>query len=358
MGSTLEELDKAQERLRSLTGELRMTSSRLLECIDEAGSDDGDTGANLTAAIEELSLLGRVQHGMLMQFLARAHQARAVPGGVPAFLAETQGVSHGRARSLVEDAQRITVDPEINKHLSEGRLSPEGTRVLARTLKAVAGAEADTQRQAVVDAIATIETEGVTRAVRQIPRLEEETDPGPLDEVVARQRSRSFARMVTLEHGACRYDILLDAERSLKLRAALDAFASGVRQRRSKGLDIVPKDVRTADQIRAEAFTRLAEVFLNASNENREAEFKIPTLLYGTLDVDNPLAETVYGDRLPGSLLSRPDDPATDVVLFDRDGRVISLNGEPIDKGSGVWSRLGRRRQRKGIAFRSQMTSQ
>ena len=351
----LEDEDEALECFRRLTGELRTTAAWLFERIDKAGPADTDANSYTQAAIEALGLLGRVQHGTLMQFLARAHQRRAVPGGVPAFLAATQGVSHGRARALVEDAQRITVEPEVNEYLAEGRLGPEGTRVIARTLKAVAGMEADTQRQAVVDAMSTMEAEGVTKAAQQIPRFEEQSEPESLEDIMVRQRKRSFGRIARLDHGACRFDILLDGERALRLRAALDAFESCVRRRRSVGLDIVPDDVRTSEQIRAEAFTRLADVFLNASKENREAGFRVPTLLYGTLDVPDPVAETVYGDRLPGSLLPGLGDPETGIVLFDRDGRVVALNGEPVDKGSR-WNRLTQRRPKR-FAFRSRLAT-
>lgn len=351
MGTKVEDVEEALECLRRLRCELRTTSASLFEYIDGAEPGDGETNSCIKAAIEELSLLGRVHHGTLMQFLARAHHSRAVPGGVPAFLAATQGVSLGRARTLVADAQRITVDPEINECLSEGRLAPEGTRVIARTLKAVVGMEADTQRQAVLDAITTIETEGVTKAAQQIPRFEEKCEPGSLEDIVARQRIRSFARMVRLDHGACRFDVLLDAERALRLRAALDAFESGARQRRSVGLDIVASDVRTAEQMGAEAFTRLAEVFINASREQREAGFAVPALLYGTLDVPNPVAKTVYGDELPGSALPRLDDAETEIVLFDREGRVVGLNRQLIDR-FGMWDKLTPRRQRR-FAFRS-----
>lgn len=351
MDTRPEEADEALECFRRLTGELRTTAAWLFGYIDEAEPTDKEPNPCIKAAIEELSLLGRVQHGLLLQFLARAHDKRAVPGGVPAFLAATQGVSLGRARTLVADAQRIGADPETNEHLAEGRFSSEGTRVIARTLKAVIGMEAGTQRQAVVDAIETMETEGVTKAAQRIPRFEEKSEPGSLEDIVARQRIRSFARMVRLDHGACRFDILLDAERALRLRAALDAFESCARGRRSVGLDMVAPDVRTAEQIGAEAFTRLAEVFINASTEQREAGFRVPTLLYGTLDVPNPVAETVYGDRLPGSALSRLDDPATEIVLFDRDGRVVGMNSQLIDK-FGLWDRLTQRRQKK-FAFRN-----
>lgn len=345
------DVDEALECFRRLTVELRTTAAWLFGYLDEAGHTDKEPNSCVKAAIEELSLLGRVQHGLLVQFLARAHHKRALPGGVPAFLAATQGVSLGRARTLVDDAQRITADLGINECLSEGRLTPEGTRVVARTLKAVVGMEADTQRQAVVDVIETLEAEGVTKAAQQIPRFEEKGEPGALEEIVARQRIRSFARMVKLDHGACRFDVLLDAERALRLRAALDAFESGARRRRSVGLDILAPDVRTAPQIAAEAFTRLAEVFINASTEKREADFKVPTLLYGTLDVPNPVAETVYGDQLPGSALSRIDASATEIVLFDRDGRVVGLSSQLVDK-FGLRDRLTQRRQKK-FAFRS-----
>lgn len=342
----LGEMEEALECFSRLTGELRTTSARMLECVDEAGPGDTESATCLKVAIEELGLLGRVQHGVLMQVLARAHQKRAVPGGVSAFLAGTQGVSQGRARTLVEDAKRISTEPVIGRRLTEGGLGPEGTRVIARTLKAVAGLELETQRQAVTDAITIIETDGVTKAAKQIPRIEERSERGSPEEIAARQRRRSFARVVKLDHGACRFEILLDAERALKVRSAVDAFGSCVVQRRSIGLDMVPDDVRTADQIRAEAFAHIAEAFINSGGAEREAEFSLPSLLYGTLGLANPGAKRIYVEKLHGSVASKSYGPSTDVALFDRDARSVGLNGRLIDK-EGLWSRLKHRRQKK-----------
>jgi hypothetical protein len=344
VGTRVEEMDGELERLRELTSELRTSARRLLECVEETGSGDRDTDLYTAAAIEELSLLGRVQHGMLLQFLACARKNRALPGGAGDWLAATQCLSKGHARTLARDANRVTTNPEVLRQLTEGRLSPCATRVIARYMKAVAGTVLDTP-QTITDALTCIETEGVTEASRRIPKLDEQLDPEQLEELLVKQRARSFARMSRTDTGMYRLGMLLDPERAAHLMTGLDRYTVAViRGSELEGGYELPTDVCTTVQIRAEAFVRMAQVFLSASDEQRGIKFSVPAILYATLDEDkNPTVETLYGDSLPPSRMPDPSDPAV-VVLLKGGGR-------SVEEGN-FFSRLANLRQRRGVALR------
>jgi hypothetical protein len=337
-------MDEELKRLRELTGELRTSARRLLERVEETGSGDKDTDVYTAAAIEELSLLGRVQHGMLLQFLACAGKKRSLPGGAADWLASTQCLSNGHARTLARDANRVTTNPEVIRRLTEGRLSPDATRVIARYMKAVAGTVLDTP-QTITDAITCIETEGVTEASRRIPKLDERLDPEQLEELLTKQRARSYARMSRTDTGMYRLGMLLDPERAAHLMTGLDRYTVAViRGGQAEGDYALPTDVCTAVQIRAEAFVRMAQVFLSASDEQRGIKFSVPAILYATLDEDNPTVETLYGDPLPASRMPDPEDAAVDVVLLNSASR-------SIDDGN-FFSRLAGLRQRSTLTLR------
>ena len=337
-------MDEELERLRALTGELRTSARRLLERVEETASGDKDADVYTAAAIEELSLLGRVQHGMLLQFLACARKKRSLPGGAADWLASTQCLSNGHARTLARDANRVTTNPEVIRRLTEGGLSPDATRVIARYMKAVAGTVLDT-RQTITDAITCIETEGVTEAARRIPKLDERLDPEEREELLAKQRARSFARMSRTDTGMYRLGMMLDPERAAHLMTGLDRYTVAViRGGQAEGDYVLPTDACTAEQIRAEAFVRMAQVFLSASDEQRGIKFRVPAILFATLDGDSPTVETLYGDRLPASRMPDPEDAAVDVVLLNGADRFV-------DNGN-FFSRLAGLRQRSALALR------
>ena len=136
--------------------------------------------------------------------------------------------------------------------------------------------------------------------------LEETLNPGSAERLLARQRERSFVRIAQCESGMTRIGVLLDPERATTVRAAIEATVAGdsarapVRRRRP-----VPADMQTVEQLQAHALTRFAEVFLNASPEQRGASFT-PLMLF-TAPVDETedagLAESVYGQLIPRTRL-------------------------------------------------------
>jgi hypothetical protein len=148
-------------------------------------------------------------------------------------------------------------------------------RVLSRTVKAVEGSGQDQG----IELAATLETarhEGVGAANRRVRVLEHTIDPGSSEELLVKQRAKSFARVVELEDGMCRFDVLLDPIRATTVRAALDQTAADwIRQRQFDGVDPIAVDVRSTEQIYAQVVTRLAEVFLATSPEQRSAQFTL-----------------------------------------------------------------------------------
>lgn len=355
MEARLKEIDNGIDALAGLVGELRSLTLRLLEQADQDAppSSDGDEDAagRMAAVIEQLSLLGRVQHGMLLQFLARAHETRNLPGGAPTWLAQTQGLSNGRARTLTQDATCLISDREISTGLTEGRFSSDATRLLARYKRAIADTILDSPRT-ISEAITRIETDGITAAARHIPRLEERLDPGQEEELLTRQRLRSHARVSRTELGMYRFGMLLDYERAAYLMTAVDRYtATVIRDRHLAGTYTLPADVKTTEQIRAEAFSRMAQVFLNASDEQRGIAFTVPAILYATSNSGSPTVETLYGDPLPPSRMPKPDDPGVDLIHLDRDGRPVAVDEESADHENLI-ARLANQTQRKALALR------
>jgi hypothetical protein len=361
METRLKEIDDGIDALAELVGDLRSLTLRLLEQADQDAppSSDGDEdgAGRMAAVIEQLSLLGRVQHGMLLQFLARAHETRTLPGGAPTWLAQTQGLSNGHARTLTQDAKRLISDREISAGLTEGRFSSDATRLLARYKKAIADTILDNPRT-ISQAITCIETDGITAAARRIPRLEEHLDPDQEEELLTRQRLRSHARVSRTELGMYRFGMLLDYERAAYLMTAVDCYtATVIRDHHLAGTYTLPADVNTTGQIRAEAFSRMAQVFLGASDEQRSVAFTVPAILYATLNSENPTVETLYGDALPPSRMPKPGDPGVDVIQIDSDGQPVSV-GEESASPENVIARLATHTQRKAVALRDRCCQQ
>ena len=110
MGTRLEEMDDDIATLARLTSDVRAVGLRLLSYADQSRPGEKAFHMRLADAVAQFSLLGRTQHGMLVQLLARAQEHRAIPGGAPAWLATSQGVSNGYARGKFEPLPRDRKD--------------------------------------------------------------------------------------------------------------------------------------------------------------------------------------------------------------------------------------------------------
>jgi hypothetical protein len=250
-----------------------------------------------------------------------------------------------RLVGIAQAARRIGALPELAEPLSSGQVGADTIRALTRTVKAVVGSGQDQS----VELAATLETakhEGVSAANRRVRVLEHTIDPGSSDELLAKQRAKSFARVIELEDGMCRFDVLLDPIRATTVRAALDqTVADWIRRRQFDHVDPIPDDVRSTEQMCAQAVTRLAEVFLDASPEQRGAQFSTEVLYTAPLDTDE-LATSVYGVLVPRTAIPAPRAR----LLETRGGEPVLLDGEEIDRDPGA--RLASRAQRVALAFR------
>jgi hypothetical protein len=233
----------------------------ILELARTIDADDRQAAGVLLDAAEMVGRCEQARHGQLIQLLGQVERVGAHRAGVKAWVATHLDVSEGKARGISQAARRIGVLPELAESLSSGRVGADTVRALTRTVKAVEGSG----RDRATELTATLETarcEGVGAANRRVRVLEHAIDPGSSEELLVKQRARSFARVVELEDGMCRFDILLDPVRATTVRAALDlTVADWIRRRQFDGVDAVPGDVRSTEQMCAQAVTRMAEVF-------------------------------------------------------------------------------------------------
>ena len=320
------------------------------ECLREARglrAGDREGAAGLLEFARMLGTREQAEHGRLIQVLAQADRVRAARGGVKAWAATHLDVSDGRARSIAESARRIGAIPELAGPLASGRVGADTVRALSRSAKAAAGTGTDTTA-AVSATLATAQAEGIAAATRQVRNLEHTLNPDRAMDVIARQRARSFYRVIELEDGLCRFEVLLDAVRATVLRAAVDLQAADwIRRAQYDHAAPLPDDVRTTEQINAHALTRLAEVFHGAPPAVREAGFNPPMLFSAPAGNPEALAETVYGTPVP---LGAIPHPAAHHLELDPDGNPVRLDGAVID--TDPHARLASPAQRSALAHR------
>jgi len=365
-------MNQAMESGSAVGGEPAERIARALEAIREAASGAlaAAGGEELLALLRAVDQVERVGHGLLLTVLARVDEAKAAGGGVGPWLTAQLGYQPGRARGLAQDARRIGSLPELAEQLSTGQLQPGATRVLSRAAHAVRGTMQESA-QAVTETLAILAEHGTQRAEEHVRTLEHTVDPGHAKDLQSRQRARSFARISELPDGRMRFDVLLDTERATTLRTALDMQVSTwLRSRQFDQHDLVPEDVSTTEQLTAQAFTRLAEIFLNATEQQRN-DPHTPTVVYYapatttpiTAPVQDPAssssspkiptgcAQTAYGALVPLRGLPSMQDPAAlHLILHPTTGHPLTLNGQPIDQDPAA--RLASPAQRLALAYR------
>jgi hypothetical protein len=315
----------------------------------------GDRGG-AAGLLEIAQVVGRSEqaaHGQLVLVLGQVDRVKVAPGGVKAWVATHLDVSDGRARGIAQHARRIGAIPELAEPLASGRIGADTVAVLARTAKAVADTGHDTTT-ALTTALDTARTQGVAAARKHVRTLEHTLDPQSTADLTTRQRARSFLRVVELEDGLCRIEVLLDAVRATVLRDAIDQQAADwIRQAQFDHQQPLPEDVRSIEQINAHALVRLAEVYLTAPPAARGARFT-PTMLFSAplnpTGEDNVLAETVYGDLVPRDALPQPGDAGTHLLEHDQHGQPVRLDGAEID--TDPQARLATTAQRSALAWR------
>ena len=348
VGMSVEELRGA---LAALVAANAVVEEKIAAVLELARSVDDREGAEVV--LEAAGVVGRCEqarHGQLIQLLGQAERVKAHRAGLKAWVATHLDVSDGKARGIAQAAKRIGALPELAESLSSGQVGADTVRVLSRTVKAVEGSGQD-QATALTATLETARREGVGAANRRVRVLEHTIAPGSSEELLAKQRAKSFARVVELEDGMCRFDVLLDPIRATTVRAALDQTAADwIRQRQFDGADPIPTDVRSTEQISAQIVTQLAEVFLAASPEQRNAQFNPPVLYTAPLDAgEGELAVSVYGSLVPRTAITEPTDPNAHLLLT-KDGEPVLLDGEEIDHEPTA--RLASPAQRTALAFR------
>jgi hypothetical protein len=322
----------------------------ILDLARAVGGGDREGAGVVLEAAEVVGRCEQARHGQLIQLLGQAERMAAHRAGLKAWVATHLDVGDGKARGIAQAAKRIGALPELAGPLSSGKVGADTVRVLARTAKAVVGSGRD-QAAELAATLETAQSEGVGAANRRVRVLEHTIDPAGSEELLARQRAKSFMRVVELDDGMCRFEALLDPIRATTLRAALDQLtADWIRRRQFDGAAPIPADVRSTEQISAQALVRLAEVFLTTDPEQRDAPFTPQVLYTAELDdAENGLAETVYGAQVPRCAITEPTHPNAH-LLHTKNGEPVLLDAEVIDREPAA--RLASPAQRTALAFR------
>ena len=356
---------------------MRQGLERLAEAAREAISlldDTSGESADFLAAVRRVEVAERIAHGVKLRLLAEADRHKAARAGISAWLSAELGYGSSRARGLAEEARRIGGMPELAGKLTAGELNQDQTRVVERAVKAVHGSGIDTGT-AVAETLAVIEHEGVGKAKARVRVLEETLAPGTVKDLAARQRARSFLRVGETSDGMVRIDALLDAARGSVVRSVLDQMvAGGLHARQYDRVEKLPTDVLTVEQMGAQALTRLAEIYLTAS-EQRRGEPHRPRTLYlalapdsvrnsaaddtipGLAEIPDGCAMTAYGQLVPAEGLPSMRDSAASLLTVDpASGEPVTLDGRALDAEPGA--RLASADQRTALAFRDRECSE
>jgi hypothetical protein len=357
-------------RERQVAAGLELMTSAVRGLVDEArgvqpGKDDGLADA-LRAGIEQVGQAAQALHGHLLLLVAEGDRHGIAPGGIGPWLASTLDFTQGRARTLAEDARRLAGVPELEAELCSGRIGQDTVRALSRTVKATRRTELNLLEEA-AETLRVARERGARAGLDRVRVLEEYADPGSVEKRHAQQRERSFARFGPVDdEQMCRFEVLLDPLRGAILRAAIESQTGAfIRSLQFDGVELVPGDVRTTEQMNAEAVTRLAEVFLDATAEQRGAEFSIPTLAVMVQDFTAPETEaeteteaevvvpdgcavTAYGALIPASVLPQDGDPR--LRKLEVRGESGALDGRPVDECPGA--RLASSAQRMFLTWR------
>ena len=317
--------------------------------------DSDPAGREMTEAVlEAVEVVGRsnqAHEGELILLLAEAERHAPRRRGLVPWLSTHLDLSEGAARGLAKSAKKIGHLPELTETLSSGTIGADTMRNLTRTACAVARTEQDLTT-ALTQTLEISRTEGVGAAKRHVQILEETVDPGRAEKLLNKQRQRSFLRFAECESGMVRLEALLDPERATIVQAAVElTVAAALRARQFDKTEIVPEDVRSVEQLQAHALVRFAEVFLDASPEQRGAHFTAPAIYSAKLDPteDARLAETIHGRMIPRTRLAPLGNPATHLIEHT-DDQPVRLDGENLDQNPTA--RLATPKQRIALAWR------
>ena len=344
-------MDQVTAGMESIAGAVRELLDRTREA--EPGGDDGAAG-EVRDGIIEVGRAAQALHGLLLALVAEGDRLGIARGGIGPWLATVLDVTEGRARGLAQDARLLATVPQIAPELCSGRVGQDSVRAVARTVKAVRRTGLDPAVE-VAETLRVAREQGARAGLERVRALEEHTDPGSVEQRHAQQRERSFARIAITPDGEMhRCEILLDPARGAVLQAAIELqVAEMIRTRQFDGTETVPEDVRTTEQMNAEAITRMAQVFLDAPAQQRNAHFSLPALAVTVQDpasdeIPAGCARTAFGALIPARVLPRRGDPRCSELVVE--GRSGVWNGVPVDRDPRA--RLASVEQRGFLAWR------
>ncbi len=308
----------------------------------EPGRDE-DTADAVRCGIVEVGQLAQAVNGLLLALVAEGDRLGVARGGIGPWLATVLDVTEGRARALAHDARTLATIPQLEPALCSGGIGQDSVRALARTVKAVRRTGLDPAAE-VDETLRVTREQGARAGLERVRALEEHLDPGSVEQRHAQARERSFARIaIAPDTQMHRCEILLDPARGAVLQAAIELqVAEMIRVRQFDGAETVPQDVRTTEQMNAEAVTRMAQVFLDAPAGQRNAHFTLPAL---AVTVHNPASvqdpASVHGAASvqdPGSVHVRASvqdpgsvqDPASVITVQDP-ASLITVRGPVLD---------------------------
>jgi HNH endonuclease len=335
--------------LAALTEQADTLIEQVLSIARETDTSDRDAAAVLLEAAEAVGRCEQARYGQLIQLLAQADRVKATRGGLAPWASTRLNVSNGKARGIAEAARRIGDIPQLADALSSGNVGADTVHALSRAAKTLKHSDGDTTT-ALTEVLTVSLNDGVSSATKRVRELEHTLDPGNAQQVLTQQRAKSYARISQAESGMCRIEALLDPVRAVTLRTALDAEVSHtLRTRQLDQTETVPADVHSTEQLNAQALVRLAQVYLAADAKTRGAGFTMPVGFITPIDADG-LAESVYGDLVPVTVLPAPGEAGTLMVECDRQGQPIRMNGANID--SDPTARLASPVQRVALGIR------
>ena len=337
--------------LGSITGAVWDLLDRTREA--EPGGDEGAAG-EVRDGIIEVGRAAQTLNGLLLALVAQGDRLGVARGGIGPWLATVLDVTEGRARGLAQDARILATVPQLERELCSGRAGQDSVRALARTVKAVRRTGLDPAVE-VAETLRVAREQGARAGLERVRALEEHTDPGSIEQRHAQQRERSYARIAITPDGEMhRCEILLDPVRGAVVQAAVELqVAEMIRARQFDGTETVPQDVRTTEQMNAEAITRMAQVFLDAPAEQRAARFSLPTLAVTVQDpasdeIPAGCARTAFGALIPARVLPKQGDPRRHELVVQ--GQSGVWNGVAVDRDPRA--RLASPEQRGFLAWR------
>jgi hypothetical protein len=276
-----------RERFAAIVAAQAAADRAVVEFLELARDCEAGDHTEAEVVFEVAEAIGRCGQGLdgqLVQALAQADRISARKGVLKPWIATHLDVSDSKARGIAEAARRIGAIPELAESLSSGRVGADTIRTSDADCEGDRGHRTGHHRG--LDAVLEVSArDGVSAANREIRELEHALDPGSSQELLAKQRARSFARVIELEDGRCRVEALLDPVRATIVRSAIDqAVSAWIREGQYDGTDPLPEDVRTTEQMNAHALVRMAEVFVTAPSEVRGVKFTPPMLFTAPLN--------------------------------------------------------------------------